>query len=375
MSLWTDAEQASPAGQAFGIPHRQIRPGFQQMATAGDEWQEEKTADLIAAFGPDCVLGHPSPAIKRDPSGGYKAVRYKLVELDRLLPGTVPGTFLIETELDPLNPVFEAHWRLDWARTLPLAFRRVRPDAIQVGPPSVRVRHHAGRRARRPYRGPTCHLAVIDMKLSSQPGPGYFAEVTYYSLAVAAWLAHNRLDGQYVVAAEAAVWPGSFDVSRVRAHGPSALDDDLELAPIEVFVSEISRFFREILPRVAATAATAAWSTDLAWHIVPSCAGCDYLGQTFPGVRGDPKAASQPHPNHCVPHARDTDHLCRLPFLPRGGTTVLARTGIARTAALRREPKPTDASTSITASVRGVPSSPRGPARSLVGRSASPART
>lgn len=346
LSLWTDREQAADeaaaaAGQAaLGIPHRQIRPGLEQMAAAGSEWQAEKVADLLTAFGPAAVIGQPSPTLQMNGPGDYRRAEYAAGDLAMLLPLAHPGDFIVEAGFDPINPLFEAQWRLGWRATIPLEWSGVRPDIVQLGMPGqFSTGLSADGRTVDLASDPRTPLRVIDAKLSSEPGPGYFAEVTYYSLALAAWLEHTGLGSDYVVAADAALWPGSFEVSRLRnAHVAGLtgaalrphLEEDLELVPTEVFVSEITRFFHEVLERVARNAASPTWRTTLAWHVVPTCSGCDYLGQAFPNVT-NPGRHSQAHANHCVPMARANDHLSRLPFLPRGGTTVLGRMGVAGT--------------------------------------------
>jgi DNA replication ATP-dependent helicase Dna2 len=313
------------------------------MAHAGDDWQAEKAADLLTVFGKTAVVGAPNPEVVMNAAHDYRTAVYQPIAMDGALAAARPGQFIIEAQFDPMNAVFEAQWNLAWRTSVNLAWSEVRPDIIQVGMPGQFSKglttHGALVDLTSDHRVP---LRVIDVKLSSEPGPGYFAEVTYYSLALAAWLEHNGLDNSYVVSADAALWPGSFETSRIRqglADGLSdpvlfqELDRDLELVPTEVFVSEITRFFIDVLPRVAAEAMKPDWKATLAWHVVPSCSGCDYLGQTFPNVT-NPGEFSRAHPGHCVPMALATDHLSRLPFLPRGGTTVLGRLGVSSTANL-----------------------------------------
>ena len=42
-------------------------------------------------------------------------------------------------------------------------------------------------------------LRVIEIKMTAEASPGYFAEVAYYSMALAGWLADRGLDQSYVV--------------------------------------------------------------------------------------------------------------------------------------------------------------------------------
>lgn len=346
LSLYSDREQADDAelgDTGLGLPHRQLRPGLQQMADAGSEWAGEKMGDLLTAFGEDRVMGHQTQAPQMNAPGDYRFASFGAVELADVVLDAEPGRFIVEAQFDPMTPVFEAQWDLGWRTVIGLRFSEVRPDLIQVGHPGEYPQGIARSGelvdliddARVPLR-------VIDLKLSSQPGPGYFAEVTYYSVALAAWLESRGLSDRFVVAADAALWVGSHEMSVLRdryaagatgAELLAALEADLLVVPTEVFVSELHRFLIDVLPRVATIAATDRWITDLRWHVAPSCGGCDYLGQSFPGVQ-NPGAVSSPHANHCVPTAATTDHLSRLPYLPRGGTTLLNRGGIATTAAL-----------------------------------------
>jgi hypothetical protein len=67
-------------------------------------------------------------------------------------------------------------------------------------------------------------------------------------------LADCNLDGQFVVAPDAAVWPGTYETSALlRVHNAkgstatnaelrAALAEDLEAVPIQVFVSRLRHF-------------------------------------------------------------------------------------------------------------------------------------
>ena len=62
-------------------------------------------------------------------------------------------------------------------------------------------------------------LRVIDIKLTARASQSYFAEVAYYSMALAGWLIDQRLDNTFVVVADGAVWPGAHEASNlVRVH-------------------------------------------------------------------------------------------------------------------------------------------------------------
>ena len=101
-------------------------------------------------------------------------------------------------------------------------------------------------------------LRIIDIKLTAEPSVPYLAEVTYYAMTLAGWLADNSHNG-FLVVPEAAVWPGSHDASelvkldavkrkagQVPTHQElfGALGQDLEIVPFGVFAPRLRRFQR-----------------------------------------------------------------------------------------------------------------------------------
>jgi hypothetical protein len=343
LSLWTDAEQRDDAAsdEGLGIPHRQIFPGLQQMARQGDEWQALKAADLMTAFGAANVVGCADPAIEMNAPGDYRSVTFANTDLADHLDTAAAGQFIVEAAFEVLNPVFRDAWQLGWCDDVGLRWADARPDIIEVAEPgsALEAVTSTGATERVDPGDTRLVLRVIDAKLSSEPGRGYYAEVAYYSVALAAWIASTGRSTRFVVDARPSLWPGSHEDSELRAAWRSgaslqelieALDADLEPCPMGVFLPEIRRFFLDKLPRVAAAVAQPTWTDELAWHVVQSCSGCDYLGEPPPeGSSSD--GASSAHPNHCMPDAAAADHMSRLPYVPRGGTTVLASLGVATT--------------------------------------------
>lgn len=309
------------------------------MADKGDDWQALKVADLMTVFGESTVLGARGEVVRNAPDGYRSAVFGASSLLDHLTSSPPPGTFIVEGGFAPRNGVFDKTWSLEWCADLELEWGELRPDIIQVADPGLFAEGLLP-------DGSICDLTgddrvvlrVIDAKLSSEPGRGYYAEVAYYAVALAAWLNHMGLDDRYVVAAAPALWPGSHNQSalieawRADADGDElleALNADLEECPIDVFIPELHRFFTQVLPRVARSAVSREWA-QLPWHVVQSCSGCDYLGQRLPdGSKAT--GPSRPHANHCIPTARETDHVSMLPYVPRGGTTVLQEAGVTTT--------------------------------------------
>ena len=189
-------------------------------------------------------------------------------------------------------------------------------------------------------------LRVIDIKLTAQPSPGYFAEVALYSMALAGWLIDEGLDGQFVVAPDGAVWPGSHEASNLlkwqhdakkKGLQPSpdqlrdAMQPDLELVPFEVFVLRVRRFLRFEVP----DALSKPWDAQ-EWHVDNRCSFCEYLGEDRPASATDPQTA--PHPRHCIPTAKSDDHLSRVAFISQGARLMLTDRGVGDVGALAKVP-------------------------------------
>ena len=326
---------ATPAEQsALGMPPKQPpRPGLQQIAAAGDEWAAEKLAELDTALGATVLVGQRRPPV---PGGGVAFSETALTPAR--LVAAVQGTFLAEFEF-PVGSAFATTYGTGALVTAHgLILSNLRPDLIEVRPaatgdyeeamPDGRVRLVAGGDGR-------TRLRVIDIKLTSQPGPGYLAEVVYYSIALAGWLDDNGLSGQFAVRADPAIWPGSHTASAITearaaasAGGVSltaqdflaALESELVLFPYEVFAARLRHFFTSELPDVLGQP----WNA-LPYNVSTKCRGCDFLGQDWgPSNLGDP--------GHCLPTATATDHLSRIPFVSRGALDLLSQNGAPRVA-------------------------------------------
>ena len=241
------------------------------------------------------------------------------MDLLAVLPMLAPFTFVEEAAYRPDTVTFRRTFGFDiLADTLgePLTIGEARPDLIQTLPSrrNLLASRAANQATHTPDEPETYRLAVqpdgdllpisdddsrlrlrvIDIKLASEPGAHYFAEVVYYALTLAAWLHEEGLDDRFVVVAASAVWPGSYDDSALtlaarnrNAKGlpldPQALTDalaeDLEIAPFDTFAARLRRFFCDELPGLLATP----WH-DLQWHVHYGCAGCDFLGLSVEGI-------------------------------------------------------------------------------------------
>jgi DNA replication ATP-dependent helicase Dna2 len=142
-------------------------------------------------------------------------------------------------------------------------------------------------------------------------------------------LRDHGLDQQYTVSADPAVWSGSEAAGNLAkavadgAPGPAryqALHDDLETAPLRIFLADLARLLHDVLPRVLATP-----YNELPWAVTPGCQGCESPGQKFKSTPGS--SPSDWDPRHCLPVAERTQDLSRLPFLSRGATRVLRERG------------------------------------------------
>lgn len=306
--------------EELGLPDpNPPRPGLELVAEAGREWEAEKVGDLIDAFGRERVI-----AEEYITESGER--RYRGIELEEVLSDVQTGQFVVEAGF-PVTSVFvDAHGLDD----IDLDFAGLRPDLILVeeAGSSTKIVAPDGRIIPLDADDDTRQLRIIDIKLTAEPNAAYFAEVTYYAMALGAWLQYNRLDGDFVVSADIALWPGSHDGSELRAvlDGAQedrvipatddlhrALEEDLEKGPFSVFSSRLQKFFQEEVPK----ALESPWR-ELDWHVDHRCMGCEYLGQWV----------SNPDDEHCLPLASEISHLSRVPFVSRGARTTLQNQGV-----------------------------------------------
>ncbi|BDV41537.1 hypothetical protein GURASL_04600 [Geotalea uraniireducens] len=341
LNLRPDNVRFGAERNAEGMPYPQSpRPGLRQIQEAGDEWQAEKLHDLTRTFPTGSVVGVPY-------QNQQGQTRYRTVTLDATrLRAASPVRFLVETEFDPapqggeleqalgLSPFRAAHQ---------LEFAHLRPDIIVALPPGTFSRYLSpdGTPHDLPPNDARVQLRVIDIKMTAEPSPGYFAEVTYYSMALAAWLVDNQLDHEFVVVPDAAIWPGSHDASRLMvtyneiltagvqptlAQLWDAMQEDLEPVPLEVFAFRVRRFFSVDVPNALGSH----WQS-LDWHVDNRCSFCEYLGENR-GQNAQPPVA--PHALHCLPTAATTDHLSRVAFVTQGARLSLVRGGVQQVQAL-----------------------------------------
>ena len=310
-----------------GMPPKQPPlPGLNMIAQAGDEWASTRLSELDSILGSAVLVGN------RKASSRTSGIEFGESSLLPSLAAATPMTFLAEHQFS-VGPTFQAEFGiLPLAQDFSLTFEDLRPDLIEVRAPQAHSQtvHPDGSVTMLPPSDTRRQLRVIDIKLTSQPGPGYFAEVVYYSIALAGWLADQHLDTDFVVSADPAIWPGNHEASALvgaqtqarktgtaltTAVGLAAIEEDLQVAPLAVFTSRLQHFFRTTLPEVLGVP----WQS-LPFHVTSRCRGCDFLGQEW----GPNSGVS---PLHCLPTAQATGHLSQIAFVGRGASQLLAAAG------------------------------------------------
>ena len=336
--LYPDNEAFRPERQALGMPYPQSpRPGLRQIQAAGDEWAAEKLHDLTQTFGANAVVGNPYQTPTNQ-------TRYGAIRLDHVIQHATPIRFLVEAEF-PIGAAFQMALGIGNLTTqFNLQYSDLRPDIIAVLPPSTfpETITPDGTVVTLPPGDPRRQLRVLDIKLTAQASPGYFAEVALYSMALAGWLIDRNLGDEYVVVPNGAVWPGSHEASNLVRYSnqsaqqgvaPSvadlwqAIQEDLETVPFEVFALRIRRFLQVEVPH----ALSRPWQT-LEWHVDSRCSFCEYLGENRPASTQDPHTA--PHPDHCLPTAQAQDHLSRVAFISQGARLSLTQAGVTQVSLL-----------------------------------------
>ncbi|NHA14599.1 bifunctional RecB family nuclease/DEAD/DEAH box helicase [Thioalkalivibrio sp. XN279] len=337
-NLYPDNNDYAQKRAQLQMPYPQSpRPGLPQVQRAGDEWQAEKLHDLTQTFGAQSIVGSAYTL----QSG---QVRYKQIQLAAHLSKTTPTKFIVESTLSIGKTFQQALGVVGHATQYSLQYSELRPDIIEVLPAAKFPSFISadGSISSLPSGDARRQLRIIDIKLSADPSPAYFAEVAFYSMALAGWLHDQGLAGQFVVVPDAAVWPGTHEASKLvqasrqaqrQGVTPStaqlwaAMQEDLETSPFEVFAFRVRRFFQSDLPRALASH----WSA-LEFHVDNRCSFCEYLGEDRPPSQHDPKVA--PHDNHCLPLALSQDHLSRVAFVSQGARLSLNQAGVGHVKSL-----------------------------------------
>ena len=338
LNLYPDNQTYRPDRDTLGMPYPQSpRPGLRQIQQAGEEWEAEKLDDLTQTFGDDAVIG----AAYTTPSN---QTRYRAMPLEQAITRANPTCFMVEAEYS-VGAAFQAALGIPGdGAPFDIENADLRPDIIAILPPGTSSRFVApdGTLHELPADDIRHQLRVIEIKMTAEASPAYFAEVAYYSMALAGWLADQGLNQSYVVVPDGAVWPGSHDASNLLRFGRSqarqgetptvdqlweAMQEDLEVIPFEVFALRIRRFLQVDVPHALGQP----WRS-LEWHVDNRCSFCEYLGEPRPASPSDPHVA--PHPDHCLPTAEGEDHVSRVAFMSQGARLSLQQAGVSQVAEL-----------------------------------------
>lgn len=329
--LYNDEER-----EQYEMPSRdQNRAVLGLVGQAGYEWQNKKVRELQDLFGQERV--HES-------IGGI-ATRPASIPLADVLPHVKAYHFIVEATFSAATSIFKRALGFDkltdyYGNTIDLG--DARPDVIQVLPAASEGINPTTDLVPDPYQlavepngtlkeldntDTRLRLRVIDIKLTSEPGANYFAEVVYYSTSLAAWLVEYGYSEQFVVVAAPAVWPGSHATSHLRkkleewkAHAyqatgqdlMDALEKDVELAVFDVFAPRIEQLLTDELPALLQQP----WQ-EAAWHVDHRCKGCEFLGYPW-NPEQPPK-----DPRRCWPTAERHHELHRVYGLSRGAASQL----------------------------------------------------
>ena len=304
-------------------PREKVRAGLGQAGQAGIDWQNEKVAELESIFASGSVI-----SAQPDKSGKVPAT-----PLIQVLPTIGAHKFIIEGQYE-VGSVFKNSLGINNLRDNygePLVFGDARPDIIQTFPSGTFTEgvNPDGEVFDIGTQDERTQLRVIDVKLVSEPGAHYYAEVVYYSMTLAAWLIENRLDDRFVVTSVAAVWPGKHGASELaksfatwekKAYSPTiqeklnVMNEDIEIAPFDVFAPRLRRLLQFELPDLL----TQPWD-HLDWHVDYRCNGCEFLGYPWLNSSGLPTNDAL----HCWEMAKTQGHLSQIVGLTPGAVQTL----------------------------------------------------
>ncbi|SIT58684.1 putative Superfamily I DNA and RNA helicases and helicase subunits-like protein [Mesorhizobium prunaredense] len=315
------------------------RPGLQLIADQGRIYERECYFTIIDIFGADSSRhGRPKP-YAREEEQAYEDLPLEAA-LQHLL---TPGHFALEVLYEVTDGFIAEHHLTDLIsgeKGVSLSFGSNRPDILLSMAPTGKPRRvvdAGGRVTEIDATDTRVGLRIIDVKLSEQPSPAHFAELAYYGMTLAGWLADKGYASHFAVLADAAIWPGSHEGSAIRqleaeemSRGTLVRDRaayhvrfklDLETMPAEVVLGRVVRFLAHDLRQVIAPLD---WR-DLPIHISSRCIGCDYLG--LPWTRSG-KELNDIDKRYCSPTAEQEDHLSRLAGLSEGASGKLVSVNV-----------------------------------------------
>jgi hypothetical protein len=346
--LFFDLHQSDDEKWRLGLPRKQPpRRAAVSLGEVGRDWEARRLDELVRVFGEAAVV-HDVGVV--DGMRGYKDVALggALDQVARAgeLPMVVAQARFEAVPAGGGGSFGEAMGFERLAAQYGVETEIVIPDILIALPPgggSGRAVEPDGTIVELAEGDGRIPLRVVDIKLSGHPEPSYFAETVYYSMALAGWLRDRGFSGRFVVDQDAAVWPGSLESSALTRLLRSVLPGepwptkramfdaffaDLVVVPFQMFVPKVRRFFTQEVPRILDTED---WRT-LKFSVNGACRGCEYVGRE--GT--DEDGSSIADPNHCMPSAQTTGHLCLVPGLPKSAQEALDKNGVDDVGALSR---------------------------------------
>ena len=309
----------------------------------GHRHETERYKELIAALGDDVIRG-PVERLEQ----GYDS--FASTPLAEALVRMTPGQAVVEAEFTPDERFLLALG----LGALPVAPRisTCRPDVVHMIEPRSNqslVSLH-GEIHRRDLRDRRPALVCFDVKLAMEPGPKHFAEIAYYSMALASWLDGQGLSDRFAVLSWGGIWPGpsgslAKKVHALRERSRSATlkawYDDMNPLPLDAVLGRLRRAFAKDMIDVLTVEE---WSS-LPIHVDAKCAGCDYLGYEFFPKKPDDGSEELPaaekddkSEKYCLPAAKSSDHLSRIPGMTEAASGILRQSGILTVAELADMP-------------------------------------
>lgn len=302
------------------------RPGLQLLTKQGKQYERAKFRELEAIFANLVVRGEWEEG-QDEEDRVFQSISL-IDHIDRLRPNQLA----LEVQFGITASFKSAHALNDLAEPF-FKFDEVRPDILQVQASTGQERRiitPAGRLERIGPEDRRLGLRIIDIKIAGQPSPAHFSELAYYGMVLSGWLQDKERAGNFVVLADAAIWPGAHAGSTIhrmqqedRADNVPTLDlhrylggleEDLKVMPPEVVLGRVQRFLAVDLREVLSEPD---WRR-LPWHIGHRCAGCDYLGYEWSHHTADVRRGAAPDARYCWPTAVQTEHLSRIAGLTEG---------------------------------------------------------
>ncbi|UKN02319.1 hypothetical protein K6119_02140 [Paracrocinitomix mangrovi] len=304
LSSNSEKEQLEIDGDRYTLGSR---PGVQLMQEAGNKWEIDKYEDIIAGYGADNVSFERHEGINE--RLGVKEFKTINNLIDILNQDTPPNAIIEASFATPQSvsdKLVEANTRFG------IEPSKAIPDIIWIqeydtGAPLIQTDNDPP---------PQYELHIIDVKMAAQASLKHFTEVTFYALALDAFIRENNLSDKYRVSARGLIWPGSHDVNEFRnltrrfeAEGNAnptlaALNDTLIPVPFEVYEVHVRRFLDEKMIPLLETP-----PIDVGWHVSSKCQLCQYL-------------------RYCKDMAENDDHLSKIPWLNKTQADLLRSSGI-----------------------------------------------